>query len=165
MPEPAPEGEKPTEADLFIQSLLSEPKEKKRRKGKAIPLEKIKVNQREVNHARYSSSVWKDEAIILLIIKTQCIGCGRTHTSPHSFPMLRRFHPRLGIHEEALGLRPSTQLMASLPQRIEEREVEVPCCQLCFGFGREFPVGQHALDFNQAEVENGTPIIMEHKAC
>lgn len=143
----------------FIASLLAEvdkqPKIKKKRTVKS-------PSQLVINTPanRLLSTNWKDEAIILLITHAYCISCKRIHTAPNAYPMLRRWHPSWGIHEEALGLRPSTDLMRELPHRLEERTIETPCCHICFGLGGQLTTGQLMLDFTEADITNGTPILL-----
>ena len=161
------EGGKIINLDDFISSIISSSpsgksnrqrrKEKKRRQAEGALKEEQanakRPSDREIRLARLSSPRWQDEAIVLLVTKSHCLHCGGEYSSPHAFPFIRRFHPIYRIHEQALGLRPSEELLRNLPQRIETREIEVPCCHLCFGLGGELPLNQLSLPLFE---EDGT---------
>ena len=102
------------------------------------------------------SSRWIDERVVYLVTTTHC-ACGAVHSQTNPHPMLRRFHPLWGIHEEAISLAPGIASRSILPISLEQRNISIRNCHECLGPADINPYTQLDL-FHQPETFNGSHV-------
>jgi hypothetical protein len=124
-------------ADLqaFLDNLTTQSKKKK--KPKAKPTTSATV------HPLYTQQ-WQHESIIYLVTTTTC-ACGATSTQTNPLPMLRRYHPRKGIHEEVIQLAPGTASAHILPVATDHRSITIDNCHECITQHTQNPCVQQEL--------------------
>jgi len=79
---------------------------------------------------KLESSRWTSEQIVYLITHTACT-CGAESTQTSPIPLVRRFHPLHGVHEEAIKIAHGTLDKHLLPVVQEHRHIEITNCHEC----------------------------------
>ncbi len=118
-------------------------------KGKGAKAPGPKASDRERRLRRVYDSRWADEALVLIISRITCLGCGTVHTAPVPRLFLRRYHPKYGIHEMALEVAPKTPML-STPPRVEYHDDDCPVCHLCISPAINGRSRQICFDFSAA---------------
>lgn len=75
---------------------------------------------------RQASSRWTTESICYLVTTTSC-RCGATSTQTNPYPMIRRTHPKWGIHEEAIKGEPPLGMTVTQ----DHRHILIHDCHEC----------------------------------
>jgi len=82
--------------------------------------------------ARQASSRWTTESICYLVTHTHC-RCGAFSTQTNPYPMIRRYHPKWGIHEEAIKGEPPIGMKITQ----DERFILIHDCHECLDRGSD----------------------------
>lgn len=94
-------------------------------------------------------SRWTYESVVYLVTETHC-ACGAHSRQTNPYPLIRRFHPKLGMHEEAIALGAGASGHATLPVSMDTRFVQLQNCHECLSEHTPNPCAQGDL-FNDSE--------------